>query len=218
MKTIDIMLKDQVVRMATSLPKATISALTVQQQLYSDYLLKVLNAPIDTQIAVRNAAAASGKNAIEQLSRILTALLSPAFRTVTTSLDAPTTLPAGSLGQPIGTVLAGDTTDFPASGMFRLNTSQAGQLVSYTGKTPASFTGCTGGSGSAGQGNVITFVTFEFDISAAEIQARRDTFIAAFTRRSRHAIGALTFINDKHIWSWNEIQPPVETRIQVPAF
>lgn len=39
--------------------------------------------------------------------------------------------------------------------------------------------------------------------SAYAATRKREAFLAAFTRRSQNAIGALNFINDKHIWSWN---------------
>ncbi len=40
-----------------------------------------------------------------------------------------------------------DTTDFPASGTFTLVTPDDDQVITYTGKTSTSFTGCSGGSG-----------------------------------------------------------------------
>jgi len=75
-----------------------------------------------------------------------------------TTLDVPVTLPAG-------TVTAVSTVGFPVAGSFLMNTSGgAGQVVQYTGKTATQFTGCTGGTGSAGQGNTIAAVLPGFDV------------------------------------------------------
>jgi predicted phage tail protein len=66
-----------------------------------------------------------------------------------TALDVPVTLPAGTV--------SADTDGFPIAGSFYINTSGGSQqLITYTGKTATQFTGCTGGTGSAGSGNVIT--------------------------------------------------------------
>lgn len=54
----------------------------------------------------------------------------------------------GSHGLPTGTVNVSDTTGFAASGAFTVwDTNGKGQIVSYTGVTPTTFTGCTGGTG-----------------------------------------------------------------------
>lgn len=204
MKIFDIALKNAIAKTSTSFPLASVTSLASKLQTRCDYLLKVCLAPPDVQIALRNAIASDNRKFPQYVVSTLAVLLSSQFTGIshTTSLDVPTTLPAGSLGQPVGTVIVEDTTasgGFPSAGTFLLNTSNGQQTVSYTGKTSTSFTGCTGGSGSAGQGNVIT----EGGVpSVAEAEARKDLFIAAFTRRFRNAIGALNYINSLHVWSW----------------
>lgn len=213
MRVTDIFLKYNIVKASTTLPLAYLNDISGKQQLRQDYMLRVFNAPIDIQIAVRDAAAADSRSALKQFAGILTALLSPPFRSVTTRLDVPATFPGGSLGQPEGTVIVEDTTYFPTAGTFWIPTSQFYEtVIGYTGKTPTSFTGCTGGGGSAGQGNVITARTVSattpsglLDMSDSAIQARKDLFIAAFTRRSQNTIGALKVINGEHIWE--SVQP-----------
>lgn len=220
MRILDQIFKNAIVQVAQSCSRSDLEKIAQAHQARFDYTIRVLTAPdLALQRAVRDAAIADTGEFPEQLAAILTVWLSPAFRVVSTRLDVPTFFPAGSLGQPVGTVIVEDTTDFPPAGTFLVNTSQFyEQVIGYTGKTPTSFTGCTGGGGSAGQGNVITARIAGLDTSASAAQTRKDLFIAAFTRRSENTIGALNFINDKHVWSWNEIEPPVETRIQVPAF
>lgn len=202
MKIFDIMLKDELVRTSTDTPKATLNAMALSHQDRINYVLKVLNAPIDIQIAVRSAAQVLNQYMFpNQLVDLLDIWLSPIFRLVTTSVGAEVNLPQSEI------LVEADALLFPPSGSLRLNTSNGPQLVNYTGieesqffSSLAQFTGCSGGSGHADQSEVVTFVTFEFDISDSALQARKDLFIAAFTRRSQSAIGALNFINDLHVW------------------
>lgn len=68
----------------------------------------------------------------------------PPVPTLTTSTGAQT-LPAGTFN-----VLS--TAGFPSSGLFRVG----GSVVRFTGKTPTSFTGCTGGSGAVPAGTAVS--------------------------------------------------------------
>lgn len=197
MEIFDIFLKAALVRSATSLPKATASAIASRQQILHDYLLKVFDAPIAIQIAVRDASAASESLDERKLSRIVTALLSPLF-----TAPAVTELATGAVFLPSSTFNVLDASRFLPSGSFVFN---SGKLIHYTGKTGNQFTGCTTtATGSVQGGNVITQAGVP---SAAEVSANRAEFRAAFTRRSQNTIGALNFINEKHIWSWNKLQP-----------
>lgn len=207
-KIFDIILKDHLVRMATNIPQATLNAITISQQSRIDYVLKVLNASTDIQIAVRAAAQAAALNDnlfANQFADFLDIWLSPVFRLITTTVQYTVIFPTGSFFVQV------DALEFPPSGSFLLNTSNGSQLVNYTGREAslffpglAHFTGCTGGSGSAEPGTVVTAAIEDLAVSPSAIQARKDLFIAAFTRRSQNAIGALSFINDMHVWEGDE--------------
>lgn len=72
-----------------------------------------------------------------------------------------TTIAAGSNGValPTGTINVASTTGFPASGTLLVTTSLNTRLVSYTGVTGTSFTGCLGGSGTMSTGGLVINVT-----------------------------------------------------------
>lgn len=65
---------------------------------------------------------------------------------------AKTNIAAASNGQvlPQATVNVGSTARFAATGSFKVLTTAGVQLVTYTGKTATSFTGCAGGTGTLG--------------------------------------------------------------------
>jgi len=70
-----------------------------------------------------------------------------------------TTIAVGSNGQslPQATINVGSTTGFPTSGTINVITNaNAAQVVTYTGVTATSFTGCTGGTGAMTTGNAVT--------------------------------------------------------------
>lgn len=70
-----------------------------------------------------------------------------------------TTISALSNGQalPQGTINVVSTTGFPTSGIINVSTNaNVPQLVTYTGVTATSFTGCTGGSGVMTTGGAVT--------------------------------------------------------------
>lgn len=69
----------------------------------------------------------------------------PYYKPARNVLSGPITLPT----TPIGVV---STTNFTTTGAFKLRN----QVVSYTGVTPTSFTGCTGGTGSYVTNEVVT--------------------------------------------------------------
>src|SRR3979490_1057782 len=106
-----------ITKTAKTLPLAAIDSLVRKQHDRSVYFLKVFNSDIATMTAVRNAAAADSRDSQQKLAAMLTVLLSSGIPHVT-SLDVPTTLPSGSLGQPVGTVIVADTTGFPTAGTF----------------------------------------------------------------------------------------------------
>jgi len=66
-----------------------------------------------------------------------------------------TTIAAGSNGAilPQATINVASATVFPATGTFNVFTSAGWQVVTYSGKTATSFTGCTGGVGTLSTGN-----------------------------------------------------------------
>lgn len=104
---------------------------------------------------------------------------------VSTMLAVPFTFPAG-------TVTVVDTTNFPASGAFRINSSNGSQLVTYTGKTPTQFTGCTGGSGSC-------FVeppgiTSQFAVAYGPIAFVRDAAAASSNDNAKQIAAILTMV------------------------
>jgi hypothetical protein len=72
-----------------------------------------------------------------------------------------TTIAAGSNGQtlPQATINVVSTTAFPTSGILLINTSLGAQIINYTGKTPTTFTGCTGGSGVLSLGGSVVNVS-----------------------------------------------------------
>lgn len=196
---LDQIFKNSIARVAQSYPRSVIQEIVQAHQVRFDYIIRVLAAPRPLQMAIRDAAIADTGEFPQQLAAILTAWLSPALQG-----PAVTQLGPGAILAPLSppiTINAVDTSLFLPSGSFRFN---SGKIINYTGKTGTTFTGCTspttlGGLGSGG--SVITQVgAFP---SAAEASAKRDLFKVAFTRRSQNAMGALTFINEKHIWSWN---------------
>lgn len=208
MRIADQIFKNEIAQVAHFYSRSVITEIVQAHQSRFDYIIRALTAPRPVQTAIRDAAIADTGESLfpQQLAAILTVWLSPQFTGMahTTSLDVPTFLPT-SIGQPAGTIIV-EPNGFPTVGTFRIQSSRGEQIIRYTGKTNTSFTGCTGGNGaSAGQGNVITEVP-DYDISPSAVKARRDAFVAAFTRRSQNAIGALNFINSKHIWSW---KPPL---------
>jgi hypothetical protein len=77
-----------------------------------------------------------------------------------TSNTAATTIAAGSNGQslPQGTINVASTTGFPSSGRILVTITgspDSRQVISYTGTTALTFTGCTGGSGTLATGHVV---------------------------------------------------------------
>jgi hypothetical protein len=68
-----------------------------------------------------------------------------------------TTITAGSNGQvlPQATINVASTSNFLSSGSLLLTTSDGIQVVTYTGKTLTTFTGCSGGSGTMSTGGSV---------------------------------------------------------------
>jgi hypothetical protein len=73
-------------------------------------------------------------------------------------LGGGTTITALSDGQilPQATINVVSTAIFAASGTIQVTTDMGVQNVTYTGKTPTSFTGCAGGAGTMNTGNLVT--------------------------------------------------------------
>jgi hypothetical protein len=78
-----------------------------------------------------------------------------------TTSTGSTTIAAGSNGValPTGTINVASTTGFPTSGQVLITISGAQVLVSYTGITATSFTGCTGGSGPLATSQAVQFAS-----------------------------------------------------------
>ncbi|GDX76009.1 hypothetical protein LBMAG41_10850 [Cyanobium sp.] len=78
-----------------------------------------------------------------------------------TTSTGSTTIAAGSNGValPTGTINVASTTGFPTSGQALITISGAQVLVSYTGITATSFTGCTGGSGTLATSQAVHFAS-----------------------------------------------------------
>jgi hypothetical protein len=76
---------------------------------------------------------------------------------VASTLIASTTITSGSnnVALPTGTINVNSTTGFPTSGWIYVTTGTTPQLVTYTGTTATTFTGCTGGSGFMATGNAV---------------------------------------------------------------
>lgn len=90
------------------------------------------------------------------------------------NLIAGGTTTTGSQTLPLATINVADTSGFPASGFFIVGGGFAGEngdLVTYTGKTGTSFTGCSGGSGVKANG---TPVSHQYNRPVYVI-SRRDT-------------------------------------------
>lgn len=88
---------------------------------------------------------------------------SDGLQTVSYSGLLSTTIAAGSNGQalPQATINVSTTTGFPTSGTINVTTtSNVLQVVTYTGITGTTFTGCSGGSGIMTTGGTITGQTF----------------------------------------------------------
>jgi len=74
-------------------------------------------------------------------------------------ISSSTTIAAGSNGAalPQATINVASTAGFPASGTLRIAISGANTLVTYTGITATSFTGCSGGTGTLATSQVVAF-------------------------------------------------------------
>lgn len=73
------------------------------------------------------------------------------------SISSSTTIASGSnsILLPTGTINVASTANFPTTGSIYVVTSTGNQLVSYTGTTGTTFTGCLGGTGSMTTGNAV---------------------------------------------------------------
>lgn len=71
------------------------------------------------------------------------------------------TIAAGSnnVALPTGTINVNSTYGFPSSGSLTIYTTAGFVTVAYTGNTPTTFTGCTGGSGNMLTGNLVVAIT-----------------------------------------------------------
>lgn len=87
--------------------------------------------------------------------------------TVNQGAGAATTIAVASNGQslPQATINVADASGFNAAGGKALVTTGAGvQIVSYTGKTGTTLTGCTGGSGAMATGGAVQNATYQEDV------------------------------------------------------
>jgi hypothetical protein len=71
-----------------------------------------------------------------------------------------------TLPQPVINVL--DTTGFPASGSMTVLSTAGSEIVNYTGVTPTSFTGCTGGTGTIMRNYAVIYVNAHTGINQAD--------------------------------------------------
>lgn len=75
-----------------------------------------------------------------------------------TGFAGNTTIAPASNGAslPTGTINVVSTTGFPSSGTMFVQSSTASHLITYTGVTATTFTGCTGGNGTLSTGGVVS--------------------------------------------------------------
>jgi hypothetical protein len=66
------------------------------------------------------------------------------------------TTTTGATALPAATITVASTAGFDPTGSIRIGTGAGVQIVSYTGVTPTSFTGCSGGTGSFANGSLVT--------------------------------------------------------------
>lgn len=85
----------------------------------------------------------------------------PTSGTLNVFTTVSTTISLGSNGAtlPQGTIFVASTSGFPTNGTITVTSSLGPQTVSYTGVTPISFTGCTGGTGTLTTGGAVTTPT-----------------------------------------------------------
>jgi hypothetical protein len=84
-----------------------------------------------------------------------------------TTINVASTVPASTIiasasnnvSLPTGTINVGSTTGFSSGGYIYVNTSEGTQIVTYTGTTSTTFTGCSGGIGSMITGGSV-YITF----------------------------------------------------------
>ena len=78
-----------------------------------------------------------------------------------TFFTGTTTIAAGSNGAalPQATINVATTAGFPQSGQILIRISGADQIISYTGITATSFTGCSGGTGTLATGQAVQFAS-----------------------------------------------------------
>lgn len=80
---------------------------------------------------------------------------------ITSAVGAATTIAVASNGQvlPQATINVASTTGFSASGTLHVATTAGLQIVTYTGTTATSFTGCSGGTGTLATGNSVSLAS-----------------------------------------------------------
>ena len=92
---------------------------------------------------------------------------------VTARVWTPATALASSISLPQATISVASTLGFPTSGSFTVATTSGTEAVAYTGKTPTTFTGCTGGTGTAASG-AVTLVSTSLAFGVAGFQYSLD--------------------------------------------
>lgn len=145
-----------------SLPQATVNANTAApfttttgvQTLPQATINVAATATASTTIAVGSNGAVLPQATIN----VASAVGFPTSGTINVSTTVNTTIALGSDGQslPQSTIFVSTTNGYPASGTIDVTTDAGVQSVTYTGITPTSFTGCTGGTGLMTIGNAVS--------------------------------------------------------------
>lgn len=92
----------------------------------------------------------------------VTVVTTDEYISVGTVSSVSTTIAVASNGisLPTGTINVASTTGFASTGAIYVTTTNGPQLVTYTGTTGTTFTGCVGGTGVMGTGNAVTSLFF----------------------------------------------------------
>ena len=116
--------------------------------------------------------------------------------TITGGTLRSTTIAAGSNGAalPQATINVASTAGFPSSGSVIIDISGSRQLVSYTGLTGTTFTGCTGGTGTLATNNGVTNT---IGIAAGTVG------VLSHQATPTNGAGALTYL----LWQTSMMQP-----------
>lgn len=145
-----------------SLPQTTVNASTAAPVTTTTGVQALPQATINVAAtATASTTIAAGSNGVSLPTATINVASSAGFPTsgtINVSTTVSTTIALGSDGQslPQSTIFVASTSGYPTSGTINVTTDAGSQVVTYTGITGTSFTGCSGGTGLMTIGNAVS--------------------------------------------------------------